>query len=116
MPRRMNTDARNFESCLLTSKHVTVADFTFNGTGIETIPLSQTVSVIAGQRRAFYVTMTASDKYVRYGKNYTGDSSSTIVIENSHVGVYAGSAVKYPFGGDFVSPRFFVGRVTYFTN
>ena len=97
-------------------KHTTISDFNLNGTGIITIPLSQAVTVTTGQRRAFYVTMTASDKYIRYGKNYTGDSASSIVVEDSYVRVYAGSAVKYPFGDDFVLPRFFVGSITYFTN
>ena len=91
-----------------------IADFSFSGTGMITIPLNQTVTVPAGQRRAFYVTMSASNAYIRYGKNYTSDSESTTVIENSHVRVYAGSAVKYPFGSDFVSPRFFVGVITYY--
>jgi hypothetical protein len=94
---------------------MTIADFSFSGTGMITIPLSQAVTVITGQRRAFYVTMSTNNTYIRYGKNYTGDSESTTVAENSNVRVYAGSAVKYPFGSDFVSPRFFAGVITYFT-
>jgi hypothetical protein len=96
---------------------MTIADFSFSGTGMITIPLSQAVTVTTGQRRAFYVTMSTNNNntYIRYGKNYTGDSESTTVAENSNVRVYAGSAVKYPFGSDFVSPRFFAGVITYFT-
>jgi hypothetical protein len=91
-------------------------DHNFSGTGMITIPLNQTVTVTAGQRRAFYVTMTASNAYVIYGKNRTTDTASTIIVQDTYLVVDAGSAVKYPFGSDFVSPRFFVGRIAYMTN
>jgi hypothetical protein len=94
---------------------MTIADFSFSGTGMITIPLSQAVTVSTGQRRAFYVTMATNNTYIRYGKNYTGDSQSTTVAEDSNVRMYAGSAIKYPFGSDFISPRFFAGMITYFT-
>ncbi|KAL3806904.1 hypothetical protein ACHAXA_011484, partial [Cyclostephanos tholiformis] len=93
-----------------------IKEFNFSGTGMITIPLSQTVTITAGQRRAFYVTMAAGNAYVIYGKNRTTDTASTIIVQDTYLLVDAGSAVKYPFGSDFVSPRFFVGRIAYMTN
>ncbi len=77
------------------------------------IPLVQTVTVNVGQRQAFYVTMSSNDTYVEYGRNYTGDNTNTMVVQDPNLAVYAGTGNRYPFG-DYLSPRFFVGKVAYF--
>ena len=78
------------------------------------ISFAQIVTVNAGQRQAFYVTMslTSDTAYVEYGQNYTSDNANTTVTQDSNLVVYAGSAIRYQLPP--LSPRFFVGRIIYF--
>jgi hypothetical protein len=78
------------------------------------IPLTRIVTVSAGQRQALYVTvtLTSDTANIRYGLNYTGDDANTVVAQDSNLVVYAGSGIRYQLPP--VSPRFFVGKVTYF--
>ena len=90
---------------------ITSAALNYTGTGLKTIPLTQTVSIGAHSSRAFYVTAT-NRGLVRYGATYPNDSTNSTVAEDHYLVIHAGSANTYPFTGS-LAPRFWSGGIIY---
>lgn len=71
------------------------------------------MTINAGLRQSFYVSMSTSNAYLKYGANYTTDSAfNSVVVEDTNLFVYPGAATKSLFG-EYLTPRFFSGAIEY---